>query len=72
MKKPMHKKPGNDEGENIMIFVPMLNFNGKCREAMGTHQRAFSGEGTSRLPMMQNSRTKTFGNGSFLFVILNR
>ncbi|MBO4471175.1 MAG: hypothetical protein J5841_05425 [Clostridia bacterium] len=72
MKKPMHKKPGNDEGENTMIFISTLNFNGKCREATEPHQRAFSGEGTPLLSMMRNGRIKTFGNGSFLFVILNR
>ena len=32
-----------------MIFVPTLNFNGKCREAMETYKRAFSGEVTALL-----------------------
>ena len=32
-----------------MIFVPTLNFNGKCREAMEMYQRAFSGKVTALL-----------------------
>ena len=32
-----------------MTFVPTLNFNGKCREAMEMYQRAFSGEVTALL-----------------------
>ena len=27
-----------------MIFVPTLNFNGKCREAMELYQKAFDGK----------------------------
>ena len=30
-----------------MTFVPTLNFNGKCREAMEPYKRAFSGEVTA-------------------------
>ena len=30
-----------------MKFVPTLNFNGKCREAMEMYQKAFSGKVTA-------------------------
>ena len=32
-----------------MVFVPTLNFNGKCREAMEMYQKAFSGRITGLL-----------------------
>ena len=32
-----------------MMFVPTLNFNGRCREAMEMYQKAFSGEITGLL-----------------------
>ena len=30
-----------------MTFVPTLNFNGKCREAMELYQKAFDGKVTA-------------------------
>ena len=32
-----------------MTFVPTLNFNGKCREAMNLYQKAFDGKVTALL-----------------------
>ena len=45
----------NEGGDNAMTFVPTLNFNGKCREAMEMYQRAFSGEVTALLTYGQPS-----------------
>ena len=45
-----------------MTFVPTLNFNGKCREAMELYQKAFSGKVSAFLTYGEaNDPAFTFG-----------
>ena len=49
-----------------MTFVPTLNFNGKCREAMNLYQKAFDGKVIKKNADKEIRRSCRFNSG-FVF-----